>query len=111
MKCPLCKQDMLTAGSGEYMDYFCRVRIKFEGKTSLPHCEKRDNKDLVWYLPPYQIVTKEKQTIVNVVDEANSGAGRFTKPDFKHVFTVDEIIHPDNPEKLVKRIKLLTLFS
>lgn len=114
MKCPLCQKHLLDISviNGP-PEYICQTRIKFEGKASLPHYEQREGGNIYWYIPPYQIISKEKETIVNIVDEGNPGFthARFVKPDFKHVFTIQEKIHPDEPDKLMKRIKLLTLFS
>ena len=119
MKCPLCQQELLPLGLAVNtptnpdmaQDYMCRTRIKFEGKASLAHYEQRDG-NIYWYLPPYQVISFKDKTIVNKLDESNVGlSNRFTKPDFTHVFTVEEVIKPDNPEKLIKRINLLTLFS
>lgn len=121
MKCPLCQQELMSTGlsvntigptnSERVEEFMCRTRIKFDGKASLPHYEDREGK-VYWYIPPYQIISSKDKTIVNKLDESNVGfSSRFTQPDFKHVFTVEEAIKPDNPEKLIKRINLLTLFS
>lgn len=112
MKCPLCQKMLLEIGSTN-PDYICQTRIKFEGKSSLAHYEQREGEGIHWYLPPYQIISKENETIVNMVNEDNKGlsASFYGKPNFKHIFTIQEKIHPDEPEKIMKRIKLLTLFS
>jgi alpha-L-fucosidase len=116
MKCPLCQQELIQIGESDWKEYFCRTRIKFEGKTSLPHYELREDSNglACWYIPPYRIQSNGKKTIVGKLDEsaeAGYGRNRFTKPEFKQVFEMDEVIHPDKPEKLLARIKLLTLFS
>jgi len=37
--------------------------------------------------------------------------GFYSKPAFKKVFTMNEHFAPTEPDKLLKRIKLLTIFS
>jgi hypothetical protein len=113
VKCPLCQEELLEIGSSDWKEYFCRVRIKFEGKASLPHYEHRENESAIWYLPPYKITVKDGKTTVSTLEENTSAsrAGRFTKPSFKTVFIMDEVFQPTDAEKLTKRIKLLTIFS
>ena len=121
MNCPLCQQELLEIGEGLANgppDYICRERIKFDGKASLSHYEQRDGGSIYWYIPPYQIVTRDKQTVVNKVKivpidrSANRGkCHRFAKPEFEHVFTMDEVFQPGEPDKILKRIKILTVFS
>lgn len=115
MKCPLCQQELLEIGESEWKEYICRTRVKFEGKISLPHYELREDSNglACWYMPPFRVQCDGKKTVVGKLDEDNTlgYAPRFVKPTFTHVFTVEEPIHPDKPEKLLARIKLLTLFS
>lgn len=97
---------------GAEIDYICRVRIKFEGKASLPHYEHRHNQDILWYIPPFQVISRTNQTIVNTETRDNEyNNTRFSKPSFKHFYTVDETIQPTEPEKLAKRLKMLGIFS
>lgn len=119
MNCPLCNKYLLeienadVSGASDASDYICQTRIKFDGITTLPHYECRVSNaktEVCWYIPPYQIIAGENETVVNIADKAFSGKF-YSKPTFKHVFTIPEKIHPDEPEKLLKRIKLLTLFS
>lgn len=112
MKCPLCQQELLEIEFGREVDYICRVRIKFEGEgltLSASHYEQRFNSDICWYVPPYRIISRPGQTIVSKKIEYYRDA--IVRPEFEHVFTVDEVIKPDEPEKLLKRIKLLTILS
>ncbi len=113
MNCPLCNKYLLEVGFG---DVICQTRIKFEGKATLPHYEQREGK-VYWYLPPdYQIVNTENETTVMKVDDEDStltyvARGFYSKPAFKKVFTMNEHFAPTEPDKLLKRIKLLTIFS
>jgi hypothetical protein len=112
MNCPLCNKHLLEITiQGSPNEYICQVRIKFDGKATLPHYEEREGK-IYWYLPPYQIINTQEQTIVMKMDEeASPTTGFYSKPIFKLVFTMNEHFPPTESEKLLKRIKLLTLFS
>lgn len=108
MNCPLCNKHLLEVGFG---DVICQTRIKFEGKATLPHYEQREDK-VYWYLPPYQIINEKDKTLVMKMDEeVIPSRGFYGKPDFKMVFTMDEHFPPTAADKLLKRIKLLTIFS
>jgi hypothetical protein len=113
MNCPLCNKYLLEVGFG---DVICQTRIKFDGKATLSHYEKRDGK-VYWYMPPYQIINHENETTVMKVDEENTrpssnvAGGFYSQPNFKKVFVMEGHFPPTEPEKLLKRIKLLTIFS
>ena len=112
MQCPLCKQELLEIyeGPGAEKDYICRVRVTFEGSSSISHYELREGDLIRWFVPPYQICFNYGKTIVSKIHHYEYSTN-FIRPQFKHVFTVDGIIHPDTPEKLLARIKLLTIMS
>lgn len=101
MNCPLCKKHLLEIGPEPY-DYICQTRVNFRGST-ISHYEDR-NEGIHWTIPPYQIVTKNNKSSVWVLKEVDG----FTV--WKIIFE-GEIIHPDTPEKLQKRIKNLIILS
>ena len=113
MNYPLCNKYLLEVGFG---DVICQTRIKFDGKATLSHYEKREGK-VYWYLPPYQIINNDNETIVMKGNDEDTTAnsyvanGFYSKPNFKEVFRMDEHFPPTEPEKPLKRIKLLTIFS
>jgi hypothetical protein len=114
MQCPLCKQELLEIheGPGAEKDYICRVRVIFKGYNSLPHYELREGYCPIWYIPPYKIVYYHDQARQETkVYKAVVRTHRFERPTFEHIFTVEQVIHPDTPEKLLARIKLLTIMS
>lgn len=112
MICPLCNKFLLDVGIPEEKSYICATRIKFEGKASLSHYENRHGEGIVWYAAPYQIKFKDGKSIISVLDTDKSMVGsRFMRPVFKHIFTAATELHPDDPEKIAKRIKNLIMFS
>lgn len=77
----------------------------------MSHYELREGYCSIWYIPPYEIICEGKFTTVRKVIVKTHNFSRYEKPRFQYIFKVDEIIHPDTPEKLLARIKLLSLLS
>jgi len=62
-------------------------------------------------IPPYAIIFQKNNTTTVEKVISDHHYSHFESLVFKHVFTVDGIIHPDTPEKILARIKLLSLMS
>lgn len=105
MNCPICNKILLNAQG----DWFCQTRISL-GKTNVPHYERRGNESPTWYVPPYKIMYGDGKSRIFTVDDKNPG-DKYHKPDFKFLMELNEEIHPDNADKVAKRIKNLIIFS
>lgn len=108
--CPLCKKVLLEIGDDpEDRDYICQTRINLLGGEGLlgnvSHYEDRsDNQYIIWIALPYKITTstKDHKSCIYILNN-------ITQLLWKEVATTSEI-HPDTPERLAKRIKLLVPF-
>jgi hypothetical protein len=125
--CPLCKKVLLEIGGKDDRDYICQTRVKLDGFTgmygSVPHYEDRaDSRYIVWIALPYKITTttEDHRSCIYMMrdDEPTEDQGINPKwmkdqrrePKWKEIATTSEI-HPDTPERLAKRIKLLVPFT
>lgn len=113
MKCPLCHEELIELLG----DYICHNRAAFyvdmhgydnRIDNSLPHFEyrQRDHGITKYYVPPYQIINEGNKSEIWIIDNSNS---KFF-PVFNFITKTNEI-HPDDPAKLLERIRKLIIFS
>lgn len=108
--CPICKKILLTTTAGG-LNYFCQTRIFFPGKASIAHYRQDSNEGPVWYAPPYKIQITDNGSKISEFINEELPMGRFAQPEFKFIFEAKATFHPDDPDKIARRIKSLILFS
>lgn len=109
MKCPLCGKTL--KGYDDY--YWCPKYIKFQGGKRKFHFSIIEE-HLEMIVPPYRIRTNRKETQVAIhIPPDHPGANNAYKSGrwlFKTIFTCPPI-QPMEEEHLLKKIKLLVIFS
>ena len=120
--CPLCKKVLLEIGGRNDRDYICQTRVKIEGfegpRGNVPHYEQRSESSYIkWIALPYKIMTftdkdEDRQSSIYLLQKKtyNPTEEEMKEPMWKLIATTPEI-HPDTPERLAKRIKLLVPFT
>lgn len=114
MKCPVCQNHELAKQSledtyGGDPDVFCPEVIKLPSGRVFNHFREhyKTGKLVVQriFVLPYRIITKGDMSQISVLSQYRSGA-----PYFKTMLKVP-VIHADTEENIIKRVKLLLLFS
>lgn len=104
MKCPLCQEEIIEVMG----DYFCRNRVKFPVGRSLPHYEIREDGKSKWFIPPYYVINYNGKSNIHEFDNNTNDSLKY--PSFKFITQCNEL-PPDEPNKIIKRIKRLIIFS
>ena len=113
MKCPVCKKHELVAQSledsnGFTPEVFCPEVVNVPGYRLMNHYrEYPSQKKTRMIALPYRIITEDGKSKIGLLSKRKSGE---KKPYFKTILTVPAL-HPDTPERLAERIKLLLLLS
>lgn len=114
MKCPICKNHELATQSledthGNDPDVFCPEIIKLPTGRIFNHYREhyKDGQLVIQriFAMPYRIITKRGESQISVLSKYRSGA-----PYFKTMLKVPAV-HADLEENIIKRVKLLLLFS
>lgn len=126
--CPLCKKVLLEIvaddeeGSEDLTDYICQTRVNivnYRGaRGNVSHYEKRaGDRFISWIALPYKIDTdaKDHQSSIYILRDPSTYDPFSSKEVSKYAewtfVTTTSEIHPDTPERLAKRLKLLVPFT
>ena len=111
MKCPLCNKKLLKIDM--LADYICPTRVAFSNNHETTHYELRDyglsGAISIWYLPPYHIINIGDRSTIYLYNTDDNQVISMV-PFVRRVLDVPAI-PPDSPEKLIKRIRNLIIFS
>lgn len=111
--CPICNKFLFYIPSDNGFCYNCPTRAQFELGPNISHYQ--DIHDLtIIFIPPYCISSfkniDKSDIYIYKSPEIDQPLRKYGNPDLEFIATTSKI-HPDSIDKLLKRIKLLTLLS